>query len=62
MVTDPADELPRVTPAHLRRADDMCRRRLAHEVRGGKTRANRTGDMRFAVSSRIEGDARLAQA
>lgn len=59
---DPADDLPRVTPAHLRRADDMCRRRLAHELRGGKSLANKTGDMRFAVSNRIDGDARLAQA
>ena len=49
-------------PAHLRRADEMCRRRLAREVHGGKRNANRTGDMRFAVSNRIEADARLAQA
>jgi hypothetical protein len=59
---DRADDLPRVTPAHLRRADEMCRRRLAHEVRGGKSLANKTGDMRFAVSNRLDGDARLAQA
>ncbi|HEY5170540.1 MAG TPA: hypothetical protein VIK54_02315, partial [Acidimicrobiia bacterium] len=55
------EELPRITPAHLRRADDMCRRRLAREVHGGKRNANRTANMRFAVSNRIEEDARLAQ-
>ncbi len=55
------DELPQITPAHLRRADEMCRRRLAREVSGGKRRANKTADMRFAVSNRVEADARLAQ-
>ncbi len=55
------EDLPRITPAHLRRADDMCRRRLAREVNGGKRRANQAGDMRFAVSNAIEADARLAQ-
>jgi hypothetical protein len=55
------EELPRITPAHLRRGDDMCRRRLAREVNGGKRRGNQAGDMRFAVSNRIEADARLAQ-
>ena len=55
------EELPRITPAHLRRADDMCRRRLAREVNGGKRHGNQAGDMRFAVSNRIEADARLAQ-
>src|SRR5258708_35092118 len=53
--------LPQITPAHLRRADEMCRRRLAHEVSGGKRHANKTADMRFAVSNRVEADARLAQ-
>jgi hypothetical protein len=56
------DELPRVTPSLLRRADAMCRRRLAREHSGGKPHANRTADARFAVSNRLEGDARLAQA
>jgi hypothetical protein len=56
------DELPRVTPALLRRADTMCRRRLAREHAGGKQYANRSGDARFAVSSRLVGDARLAHA
>ena len=55
------EDLPQITPAHLRRADDMCRRRLAREVNGGKRRANKAADMRFAVSNRIEADARLAQ-
>jgi hypothetical protein len=55
------EDLPRITPAHLRRAGDMCRRRLAREVNGGKRGGNHAGDMRFAVSNRIEGDARLAQ-
>jgi hypothetical protein len=55
------EDLPQITPAHLRRADDMCRRRLAREVSGGKRRANQAGDMRFAVSNRLEADARLAQ-
>ena len=56
------EELPHITPAHLRLADEMCRRRLAREVHSGKRNVNRTGDMRFAVSNRIEADARLAQA
>ena len=55
------EELPVVTASLLRRVDDLCRRRLAHELRGGKRRANKTADMRFAVSNRIEADARLAQ-
>lgn len=55
------EDLPQITPAHLRRADDMCRRRLAREISGGKRRANKAADMRFAVSNRIESDARLAQ-
>ena len=56
------DELPRVTVSMLRRADDMCRRRLSREHTGQKRRANPSSDARFAVSSRVEGDARLAQA
>ena len=54
------DELPRVTPAMLRRADDMCRRRLAREHAGGKKYANKGADARFAVSTRLTEDARLA--
>ena len=46
----------------LRRADDMCRRRLAREHAGGKRLANRAADARFAVSNRLVGDARLAHA
>src|SRR4029079_7970075 len=56
------EEVPHISPRHLRLADDMCRRRLAREIHSGKRNANRTGDMRFAVSNRIEADARLAQA
>ena len=54
-------EAPRVTTAMLKRADDMCRRRLAREYAGGKRNANKSADMRFAVSNRLSGDARLAQ-
>jgi hypothetical protein len=57
-----SEELPHISPRHLRLADEMCRRRLAREVHSGKRNVNRTGDMRFAVSNRIEADARLAQA
>jgi hypothetical protein len=56
------DELPHISPRHLRTADEMCRRRLAREIHSGKRNANKTADMRFAVSNRIEADARLAQA
>jgi hypothetical protein len=55
-------EAPRVTTAMLKRADDMCRRKLAREHAGGKRLANRSADMRFAVSNRLQEDARLAQA
>jgi hypothetical protein len=55
-------EIPRVTPSLLRRADSMCRRRLAREYAGGKRNANRAADARFAVSNRLSEDARLAQA
>lgn len=56
------DELPRVTASLLRRAHEMCRRRLAREHAGGKRHANKTADARFAVPNRIVADARLAQA
>jgi hypothetical protein len=56
------DELPRVTASLLRRADEMCRRRLAREHAGAKRHVNKTGDARFEVSNRIVADARLAQA
>jgi hypothetical protein len=55
-------EIPRVTPAMLRRADEMCRRRLAREHAGGKRLANRAADARFAVSNRLFEDAQLAHA
>lgn len=56
-----AEELPHLSPRHLRSADEMCRRRLAREIHSGKRNVNKTADMRFAVSNRIEADARLAQ-
>jgi hypothetical protein len=56
------DELPHISPRHLRTADEMCRRRLAREIHSGKRNVNKTADMRFAVSNRLEADARLAQA
>jgi len=56
------EDVPHISPRHLRLADEMCRRRLAREVHSGKRNVNRTGDMRFAVSNRVEADARLAQA
>ena len=46
----------------LRRADDMCRRRLKHEHTGDKRSANAAASARFAVSNRISADARLAHA
>jgi hypothetical protein len=46
----------------LRRADEMCRRRLKHEHTGDKRRANPTANARFAVANRVSADARLAQA
>ncbi len=59
---DAEPEVPRVTPSMLRRADAMCRRRLAREYAGGKRNANKAADARFAVSNRVYEDARLAQA
>jgi hypothetical protein len=59
---DGGAETPRVTPALLRRADTMCRRKLAREYAGGTRNANRGADARFAVSNRLLEDARLAQA
>jgi hypothetical protein len=57
---DGEEEFPRVTPAMLRRANVMCRRRLAREHAGGKRRANQSADARFAVSNRLFEDAQLA--
>jgi hypothetical protein len=50
------DELPRVTPSLLRRADEMCRRRLAHEHESGR-KLSRLGDGPFDVSNRLIADA-----
>jgi hypothetical protein len=46
----------------LRRADDMCRRRLKHEHTGDKRSANAAASARFAVANRLSADARLAHA
>ena len=46
----------------LRRADEMCRRRLKHEHTGDKRSANSSASARFAVSNRVSADARLAHA
>jgi hypothetical protein len=54
------DELPKVTLAHLRRAETMCRRKLAREHAGLRGRWNPSP--RFAVSNRLVEDARLAHA
>jgi hypothetical protein len=56
-----SDDLPLVKPAHLRRADELCARKLACErAQRRDSFRNRAGDARFAVSNRIEEDARLA--
>jgi hypothetical protein len=55
-----ADEELRVTPSMLRRAPDMCGRRLAREHAGGKRYANKAADARFAVHNRLVADIRLA--
>jgi hypothetical protein len=57
-VDTPVDDAPRVTPALLRWADSMCRRRLAgvhHDRRG-----NRPSDARFRVANRVFDSARFA--
>jgi hypothetical protein len=51
-----SDELPRVTPSLLRRADTMCRRRLAHEHESGR-KLSPLGDAPFEVSNRLTADA-----
>ncbi|HET9728817.1 MAG TPA: hypothetical protein VFR41_05315 [Acidimicrobiia bacterium] len=57
-----SDDLTRITPTQLRRADDplACRRKLALELRGRYANAN--ANARFEAMNRVEGDARLAQA
>jgi hypothetical protein len=56
MVPGDSDELPRVTPSLLRRADEMCRRRLAHEHESGR-KLSPLGDGPFEVSNRLTADA-----
>jgi hypothetical protein len=53
---DPADELPRVTPAMLRQADTMCPRRLNHEHESGR-KLSPLGGAQFEVASRLTNDA-----
>jgi hypothetical protein len=57
-MADVATELTKITPRHLRRADEMCRRRLALEL--DDQRGNRSNGARFAVSNRLSADVRLA--
>jgi hypothetical protein len=52
------EELPRVTPALLRRADEMCARRLAHEFNSGR-KLSPLGDRAFEVANRLSNDAIL---
>jgi len=59
---DPEPQTPRVTASMLRRADEMCRRRLKHEHTGDRRSANAAASARFAVSNRLSADARLAHA
>lgn len=54
----PGDELPTVTMALLRRADDMCPRRLHHHHSGARA-TSAPGGAAFAVANRIQGDAEL---
>jgi hypothetical protein len=54
------DELGRVTPKHLRRAEAMCRRRLAREHAG--LHGNWSPPAQFAVANRLVEDARVAHA
>jgi hypothetical protein len=54
------DELGRVTLAHLRGAEAMCRRRLAREHQG--LHGNWSPPARFAVNNRLVEDARVAHA
>jgi hypothetical protein len=53
-----ATEFTKITPRHLRQADEMCRRKLALETDG--QRGNWPGDARFGVSNRLSADVRLA--
>jgi hypothetical protein len=50
------DDLDRVTPALLRRADEMCPRRLRHE-HGARSKPSPLGDASFEVGNRLVEDA-----
>lgn len=54
----PGEDLPTVTAALLRRADDMCPRRLHHHHTGARA-TSPPGGAAFAVANRIVGDAEL---
>jgi hypothetical protein len=56
MAPDPSDELPRVTPSMLRRAAEMCPRRLKHEHESGR-KLSPLGDGAFEVGNRLTNDA-----
>jgi hypothetical protein len=60
-LVDGDEELRRVTPALLRRAEHMCPRRLKHEYESGR-KLNKHSDARFEVTNRVTEDARLAHA
>jgi hypothetical protein len=51
-------EYTKITLRHLRRAEDICRRRLALETAGQY--GNRGNDARFGVPNRVTADVRLA--
>lgn len=54
----PGDDLPTVTAALLRRAEDMCPRRLHHHHSGARA-TSPPATAAFAVANRIVGDAEL---
>lgn len=54
------EDLPRLTPALLRRAEEMCPLRVRHEYRG--TRGNWGGNVRYRVRQSIVSQARVAHA
>jgi len=57
-VADVATEFTKITLRHLRRAEELCRRRLALETAGQY--GNRSSDARFGVPNRVAADVRLA--
>lgn len=55
---EPADELPKVTLAFLRRVEELCPRRVAHEHHN--RRGNRTAPARWRVANQLVDHARVA--